>query len=611
MAEEKERGKEKGREKGKEKGKEKVEDRPVERRRRRRQKNFRLQLNGESRRQMSNLREVSQVKEANYLSKPSIERTSSSMKVLWADEVGGALTQTLSHSKNSAPDTRPIDTSPPQVRRRTDRKRKKPSHPIATGIKKTYKEALLTPTPIPSHHQRRAQSLHLFPATPASISRSGRCFRCLGYDHRASNCRGPIRYLRCYKTGHIARACMEQSLPQCNTGRCTPTKNLGHFPQETIANRLVARFGGFPSDFHVARYSKRDFVIFLPEWVPSHQLLSREIISWRISDSSAFPGIPGAFERWGRRDFVAPGNPLTKGRISTILGREPPTPIAAQVVLFEGAGRQSADLRALMRHGILPKSEIGGGRRTPGGLGSMIVSKGQGPVVEESGLITVSQRGPYNCTGSMGLGPVQDWKVLGSNGGVKQPGSHGPRPITGSLQRPDIYNGPNDGGEGSGPDVVNGGAHIITGPPGIFNCLILMVRVDDSGRNAKTVPDLYVGGDDLGPEANLPVASPGAASGEDLNNPFIVPLPDVEEGLPSCEWRRPTRSSARLKSSASDSALERAKRRKAILLEGEISSSRTLARKWNSKKVLAKSARCGVKLTVTDAEELHKFLLRG
>lgn len=37
-----------------------------------------------------------------------------------------------------------------------------------------------------------------------------------------------------------------------------PPSNLGHFPQDSIANGLVSRFGGYPSDFHVARYRERD-----------------------------------------------------------------------------------------------------------------------------------------------------------------------------------------------------------------------------------------------------------------------------------------------------------------------------------------------------------------
>lgn len=58
-----------------------------------------------------------------------------------------------------------------------------------------------------------------------------------------------------------------------------PPANLGHFPQQTVANSLASRFGGFPTDFHVAKYSERDYVVFLPEWVPCDQLLRRETIS--------------------------------------------------------------------------------------------------------------------------------------------------------------------------------------------------------------------------------------------------------------------------------------------------------------------------------------------
>nr|CAD1842546.1 unnamed protein product [Ananas comosus var. bracteatus] len=54
-------------------------------------------------------------------------------------------------------------------------------------------------------------------------------------------------------------------------------------------------------------------------------------------------------------------------------------------------------------------------------------------------------------------------------------------------------------------------------------------------------------------------------------------LPSVRRGA--------TRSSPRVRDPANISALERAKRRKAILLEGAISSSAKLARKWSSKKV--------------------------
>ncbi len=35
---------------------------------------------------------------------------------------------------------------------------------------------------------------------------------------------------------------------------------LGHFPQDTIANDLAARFGGFSTDFLVAKHRERDYV---------------------------------------------------------------------------------------------------------------------------------------------------------------------------------------------------------------------------------------------------------------------------------------------------------------------------------------------------------------
>lgn len=53
---------------------------------------------------------------------------------------------------------------------------------------------------------------------------------------------------------------------------------LGHYPQETIANDLASRFGGLSDDFHVARYRERDFVIFLPQWVRPAVLFSKEVV---------------------------------------------------------------------------------------------------------------------------------------------------------------------------------------------------------------------------------------------------------------------------------------------------------------------------------------------
>lgn len=58
-----------------------------------------------------------------------------------------------------------------------------------------------------------------------------------------------------------------------------PHAYLNHFAQETIANGLANRFGGYPTDFLMSRYKERDFVVFLPEWVQSDSLIHRQMIS--------------------------------------------------------------------------------------------------------------------------------------------------------------------------------------------------------------------------------------------------------------------------------------------------------------------------------------------
>uniref|UniRef100_A0A6V7QUE7 CCHC-type domain-containing protein n=1 Tax=Ananas comosus var. bracteatus TaxID=296719 RepID=A0A6V7QUE7_ANACO len=146
--------------------------------------------------------------------------------------------------------------------------------------------------------------------TPPKRSFKDRCFRCLGRNHRAAACREPLRCALCLKTGHKARSCMDRLpmdvyrymrarpaylnvfVPQTedffarqNRRRnallvdVVPAANLGHFAQDTIANGLANRFGGFPTDFLVARYRDREFVVFLPEWVPSESLVRRVNLS--------------------------------------------------------------------------------------------------------------------------------------------------------------------------------------------------------------------------------------------------------------------------------------------------------------------------------------------
>nr|CAD1836534.1 unnamed protein product [Ananas comosus var. bracteatus] len=79
------------------------------------------------------------------------------------------------------------------------------------------------------------------------------------------------------------------------------TTNLGHFPQDMIASDFANQFGGFFNDFHVARYRKTDYVIFLPQWVYSRDLVRRRIIylsHYKLRVSSIVNG----FERYLKAD---------------------------------------------------------------------------------------------------------------------------------------------------------------------------------------------------------------------------------------------------------------------------------------------------------------------
>lgn len=130
------------------------------------------------------------------------------------------------------------------------------------------------------------------------FSFKGWCFRCLGKDHLASHCRDPFWCTRCFKSGHKARLCVNRLLINVYWAMhaCLAylsafiplfddffdvilPANLGYFPQDAIANGLASRFGGYPTDFHVARYSEQDFIIFLPEWVPSDHLIHMDVLN--------------------------------------------------------------------------------------------------------------------------------------------------------------------------------------------------------------------------------------------------------------------------------------------------------------------------------------------
>lgn len=133
-------------------------------------------------------------------------------------------------------------------------------------------------------------------------------------------------------------------------------------------------------------------------------------------------------------------------------------------------------------------------------------------------------------------------------------------------------------------------------------------RMRDLGVSAMT-SDRYAGGDGVGLSSFLPEALSAGAEhptpglGQQMETGAEEDLPNVGR---SQVWRSP-----RVRESPFLPALERAKHRKAVMLEGLGTSSAKLTSRWSSKKVLVKGARCGVKLSEVDAEELHSFMLSG
>nr|CAD1822881.1 unnamed protein product [Ananas comosus var. bracteatus] len=184
--------------------------------------------------------------------------------------------------------------------------------PLSTPVtlKKSFKDALLTPAPpVPPRNPPRSSPRAPYKLDPRTIR--GRCFRCLGRDHQASRCRDPLRCARCLAVGHKARSCMNRwpmsvyrpmrarpaylsaFVPLTNDFFArqnrrrnailvdvVPPANLGHFPQETITNGLANRFGGYPTDFLVARHSERNYVVFLPDWAAFHMNVGHPAL-WR------------------------------------------------------------------------------------------------------------------------------------------------------------------------------------------------------------------------------------------------------------------------------------------------------------------------------------------
>ncbi len=200
---------------------------------------------------------------------------------------------------------------------------------------RTYKEAVQLR---PSFHQTQLQHIHhhqpssraaesSIPGSSfssaerrrATLQREGRCFRCFSRDHRAAACRDPVRCLSCGHIGHRVRRCKltvprgavgvgvsmlrehhRRGRPDCvkTFVPCTEEysrrvelrrnamlvdvdqpADLGLAPQQTLANALARRFGGYAHDFFVARYRERDFVVVLPGWVEAETLVRRHLLT--------------------------------------------------------------------------------------------------------------------------------------------------------------------------------------------------------------------------------------------------------------------------------------------------------------------------------------------
>nr|CAD1842439.1 unnamed protein product [Ananas comosus var. bracteatus] len=90
---------------------------------------------------------------------------------------------------------------------------------------------------------------------------------------------------RGFKSSNIPRP--PELMP--STAFAIPTLHGAPLPRRNHRQWAGKSVRGFPSDFHVARYRERDFVAFLPEWVPCKQLLRRKSLSLGSLQFRCFP----------------------------------------------------------------------------------------------------------------------------------------------------------------------------------------------------------------------------------------------------------------------------------------------------------------------------------
>ncbi len=195
----------------------------------------------------------------------------------------------------------------------------------------SYKEAVLRkkgPQVLASTLSTKKSPSPYWPGRESGRTRGEKCSRCLASDHRARNCRDPFRCRACLGFGHRAFQCKktimqggrpvnrdrrrrerppslkayvpftEEFLRRTELRRnalladVIQPADLGHAPQQTIANALARRFGGYAHDFFVARYRERDFAILLPGWVSAEVLVRRQVVTLENFWLRCFPWGP-------------------------------------------------------------------------------------------------------------------------------------------------------------------------------------------------------------------------------------------------------------------------------------------------------------------------------
>nr|CAD1823532.1 unnamed protein product [Ananas comosus var. bracteatus] len=314
-----------------------------------------------------------------------------------------------------------------------------------------------------------------------------------------------------------------------------------------------------------------------------------------------------------------------------------PGPVSRASYFIEGRGMQTA-LTAPDPDGLGVGDGPGNEPSTPAALGPPHHSAALGPPPTVTGLGPL--RSPLLLDTTAGGGGGRE-PVLHGDVSVRPPGGLELDSISGPLTSvthpgplcPPLPSDMTAGG-GGGEPVLN--SDVSVWPPGglEFDSNVVAdilgsaswdrapgpiptystVSIDPHLAAAEKIHGSLAGEVILKPDTMVVWSPVGTVSGATTLIPDTVPLTGEVagvDGVPRSVCHGSTRASVRLKSTGTLSVLDRAKQRKAFLLEGENSGATYAECSRNIRKVMKKSALCGVKLTRVEAEELHKFMMRG